>query len=370
MSCTNNTSQSNPEAYYNLHTSGDQLHSHHFPAGPREPSASSTGVSRYAEANNNPMFFHGELGDLDLAHSTASDSRCEAPSPTAATTTTTTSNDTLHNICGTPSATAATPSASSTSSHYTLHNICGTPSATAATPSASSTSSHYTLYNICGTPSATAATPSASSTSSHYTLYNINAATLTNCKTTVANASSTSSSSSSSSSASNNALHNICSGASSTAATATPSPSSSTRASLTDACPSSTNARSSPTSSSSPGSKTNAKAMPPRAQTPPLPWASKTCSLIFTWPTKDKLQTSDYWVSGSGALSFAKADGEGAGVELGRVQPAVEGRYVIWSGMCEAGKEVRFRGSSVGGVDLRWFQDYNPEPIGLWVVAC
>ncbi|KAF2223741.1 ubiquitin 3 binding protein But2 C-terminal domain-containing protein [Elsinoe ampelina] len=102
----------------------------------------------------------------------------------------------------------------------------------------------------------------------------------------------------------------------------------------------------------------------------PTAWSSKTCSLIFTWPTKDKLQTSDYWVSGSGALSFAKADGEGAGVELGRVQPATEGRYVIWSGVCEAGKEVRFRGSSVGGVDLRWFQDYNPEPIGLWVVAC
>lgn len=97
----------------------------------------------------------------------------------------------------------------------------------------------------------------------------------------------------------------------------------------------------------------------------PSSWSDKTCSLVFTWPTKDKLQTSDYWVSGEGSLVFSK-DGQ----PLGEVKPAVPGKYVLWSGKCDAGMEVKYKGESKGGVDLRYFQDYNPEPIGLWVVAC
>lgn len=60
----------------------------------------------------------------------------------------------------------------------------------------------------------------------------------------------------------------------------------------------------------------------------------------------------------------------GAGSDLG-VQTVTPGTSTVVSTFaCPAGKAVAFEIASVGGTDLDFFQDYNPSPIGLYVVPC
>ncbi|KAL8638388.1 MAG: hypothetical protein Q9228_004458 [Teloschistes exilis] len=103
------------------------------------------------------------------------------------------------------------------------------------------------------------------------------------------------------------------------------------------------------------------------------------CSLVFLFPTRDALQTSNYTLSGTGGLSFARLVGPAVAETTFNNQPAVNvtvgsvpdlqpgNNYVIASGGCFAGQRVAYEVSATGSLDLNYFQDYNPEPIGVYI---
>jgi hypothetical protein len=112
----------------------------------------------------------------------------------------------------------------------------------------------------------------------------------------------------------------------------------------------------------------------------PSSYAGKTCSVIFLFPEQSQLETSSYTISGHGQVDFAKCDkpatqdtnwdNKPAGKGMGSVDAAPGNSYMIASGECEAGQKVAYEMCAEGGVDLSYFQDYNPSPIGLYVRQC
>ncbi|CAL8578695.1 hypothetical protein XPA_004466 [Xanthoria parietina] len=116
----------------------------------------------------------------------------------------------------------------------------------------------------------------------------------------------------------------------------------------------------------------------------PASLAGRTCSLVFLFPTREKLQTSNYTLSGSGGLNFERLplDQPADSATTFNNQPEANGtvgtipdlqagnNYVIGSGICFAGLRVGYKVSATGSLALDYFQDYNPEPIGLYVSVC
>jgi hypothetical protein len=109
-------------------------------------------------------------------------------------------------------------------------------------------------------------------------------------------------------------------------------------------------------------------------------YAGKTCSVIFLLPQKWQLETSTYSYKGEGNLSFFKLDepatakttwnSRSHGQELGK-KPIKPGQKIhVWSGPCQAGEKVAFAACADGTLELEYFQDFNPEPIGLYMPVC
>jgi hypothetical protein len=105
----------------------------------------------------------------------------------------------------------------------------------------------------------------------------------------------------------------------------------------------------------------------------------KTCSLIFLLPHHKDLDTSAYSFKGEGYLEFSKLSKpvtekttfNNKGVhEYLSAQAIEEGTSMLaWSGACEAGKKVGYEVCGEG-VELEYFQDWNPSPIGLYMRTC
>lgn len=113
----------------------------------------------------------------------------------------------------------------------------------------------------------------------------------------------------------------------------------------------------------------------------PPTYAGRTCTLVFLFPAQAQLETSSFSLSGSGGMDVAQLaepategtsynSAPNVAQELKHV-PTVSPRnkYVISSGACAAGRRVGYRVSATGSLDLRYFQDWNPCPIGLFVTA-
>ncbi|EKD17933.1 uncharacterized protein L3040_004473 [Drepanopeziza brunnea f. sp. 'multigermtubi'] len=109
--------------------------------------------------------------------------------------------------------------------------------------------------------------------------------------------------------------------------------------------------------------------------------AGKTCSLIFLFPRQDQLTTSSFTLSGNGAVSFAQLTGiattstsyataPGVQTGYGTTVLAPGNSYHIADFPCPAGTTVSYRMEAVGDTHLRYFQDWNPSPIGLYITKC
>lgn len=110
--------------------------------------------------------------------------------------------------------------------------------------------------------------------------------------------------------------------------------------------------------------------------------SGKTCSLVFLLPTQSKLTTSAFSLSGSGGLDVFRLVGPATESTTYNNQPAVDAtlsgpssvtpgsEYVIGSGGCFAGSRIAYRLSSNGGLELNYFQNYSPSPIGLFITIC
>jgi len=114
----------------------------------------------------------------------------------------------------------------------------------------------------------------------------------------------------------------------------------------------------------------------------PADYAGKTCNLVFLFPKKKDLETSDYTYIKMGGLSFNELSGAATSATTFNNKPSVGhkfdtitnlepgSRHVVAGNACGAGRTVTFEVSSVNGLDLSYFQDWNPSPLGLFITAC
>ncbi|KAL8709220.1 MAG: hypothetical protein Q9220_005962 [cf. Caloplaca sp. 1 TL-2023] len=108
----------------------------------------------------------------------------------------------------------------------------------------------------------------------------------------------------------------------------------------------------------------------------------KTCSLVFLFPQRDELKTSNYTLSGSGGIDIVRLNDPATAETTYSNQPSVQqvvgsipdvhagNSYVIGSGPCYAGRRVGYKISATGNLDLDYFQNSDPEAIGLYITVC
>jgi len=100
------------------------------------------------------------------------------------------------------------------------------------------------------------------------------------------------------------------------------------------------------------------------------------------FPEKKDLETSDYTYSKTGGISFDElkapatadttyANAPASAIHLSTIDQLTPGNsYVVTSHACGAGERIAFEASSVGGLDLTYFEDWNPSPLGLFISVC
>ncbi|GAB7362933.1 hypothetical protein MBLNU230_g3232t1 [Neophaeotheca triangularis] len=113
----------------------------------------------------------------------------------------------------------------------------------------------------------------------------------------------------------------------------------------------------------------------------PYSYEGKTCTVVFMFPKKEDLETSDYDFSGSGDVDFSMLekpatedttyntcpkDAEDYGTT--HIQPG--NSYVVSTGDCQAGQRVGYKMSAGDDTDLTWFNDYNPASVGMFMTVC
>ncbi|KEQ76146.1 glycoside hydrolase [Aureobasidium namibiae CBS 147.97] len=114
----------------------------------------------------------------------------------------------------------------------------------------------------------------------------------------------------------------------------------------------------------------------------PASYAGKTCSTVFLFPQLDQLETSSYSFNDKGGFTIAVLNGvadesttyanaPAVAKQVGSVDALKRGSsYTLSHDACPAGTRVSFEVTATGGLDLNYFQDYNPSPLGLYVRAC
>ncbi|TGO37740.1 hypothetical protein BHYA_0090g00300 [Botrytis hyacinthi] len=114
----------------------------------------------------------------------------------------------------------------------------------------------------------------------------------------------------------------------------------------------------------------------------PASYASKTCSLVFLFPTQDMLETSSYTFSGSGAIDFKQLSTTvttsstynsigSTATDFGSKTITPGSWTVVNTFACPAGQAISYEMTAGGSdTDLWWFEDYNPSPIGLFITTC
>lgn len=113
----------------------------------------------------------------------------------------------------------------------------------------------------------------------------------------------------------------------------------------------------------------------------PKDYEGQSCSLVFMLPKKSDLETSDYTFNGQGSVSVDHLSSACSKDTTWNSVPSVDGHmgsfspqpgnsYVVSTDSCAAGTTQSYELSAAGGLDLEYFQDYNPSPIGLYITAC
>ena len=101
--------------------------------------------------------------------------------------------------------------------------------------------------------------------------------------------------------------------------------------------------------------------------------SGKTCSLIFLFPTKAELETSDYTFSGDGKVDFSWLESAASQSTTYNNVPSVKqdygdftvspgNSYLISTFSCPAGQTVSYEMKEAGSTYLNFFEDYNPSP--------
>jgi hypothetical protein len=105
----------------------------------------------------------------------------------------------------------------------------------------------------------------------------------------------------------------------------------------------------------------------------PQSYAGKTCSLVFLFPQKQDLETTDFSFSGDGKVDFAKLSSAvnnkttssnlpSVSQDLGDITVSPGNGYVVSTFSCPAGTTVAYEMKNAGSTNLNWFNDWNPSP--------
>lgn len=110
--------------------------------------------------------------------------------------------------------------------------------------------------------------------------------------------------------------------------------------------------------------------------------AGKTCSLVFLFPKQEDLETSSFTFNGKGGMKVTSLTAPAteqttydsvpaAGKISNTISNVAPGNeYFVASMECPAGQRIGVEVSSTDGLDLYYFQDYNPSPIGAYITVC
>ncbi|THY32194.1 hypothetical protein D6D00_01833 [Aureobasidium pullulans] len=112
----------------------------------------------------------------------------------------------------------------------------------------------------------------------------------------------------------------------------------------------------------------------------PQSYKGKKCELVFTFPTQSQLETSFVSESGNGGVEFKQLKEAADEKTTFNTQPGVTknfgekgvstgNAYSITTGDCAVGQTISYEITATGDKTIEFFQDYNPCPIGLWVIA-
>ncbi|EEQ91341.2 GPI anchored cell wall protein [Blastomyces dermatitidis ER-3] len=102
----------------------------------------------------------------------------------------------------------------------------------------------------------------------------------------------------------------------------------------------------------------------------------RTCSLWFLFPKLD-----NYSFSGDGRVGFSRLAAPAALYTIYANSPPIQeqlpyvtlvprSQYLLTSFECPAGQAIAFRMDNWGTTYLKYFQDYNPPAIGLYITIC
>ncbi|KAG5951364.1 hypothetical protein E4U53_003261 [Claviceps sorghi] len=107
----------------------------------------------------------------------------------------------------------------------------------------------------------------------------------------------------------------------------------------------------------------------------------KTCTLVFLFPEQSQLQTSSYTFSGEGNIDVSILDnpvststtwnnkpGKKSAYGIKAITPGHS--YSVATFSCPAGQSISVELNGSENTNLRYFQDYNPAPIGLYISKC
>ncbi|KAH0124413.1 hypothetical protein KCU67_g17729, partial [Aureobasidium melanogenum] len=111
----------------------------------------------------------------------------------------------------------------------------------------------------------------------------------------------------------------------------------------------------------------------------PQSYQGKQCEVIFTYPTQSQLETSFVESKGNGGIDFKQlknaadesvtfANQPAVAKDFGEKGVSTGNAYTITTGDCAVGS-ISYELTATGDYETSWFQDWNPCPIGLWVVA-
>lgn len=112
--------------------------------------------------------------------------------------------------------------------------------------------------------------------------------------------------------------------------------------------------------------------------------SSATCTLEFLFPHQEDLETSAFEFSAGsddGSVEFSRLSAPVDQTTAWDSVPDVQSVYGSWavrpgngyvlaSGACTPGQTFAVKACSEGGLELNYFQDWNPSPIGLFVRRC
>ncbi|KXT06441.1 hypothetical protein AC578_6082 [Pseudocercospora eumusae] len=113
----------------------------------------------------------------------------------------------------------------------------------------------------------------------------------------------------------------------------------------------------------------------------PREYEGKTCSIVFLFPKQEDLETSAWSWNNEGGIQFDSLSGVAIESTTYNTCPAKKetlntidiqagNSYVVKTGACAAGSTESIELSSSNGLQLEFFEDWNPSSLGLYITAC